>query len=121
MLHASGDAGGVLLAEAAEPLGGLEWQLAAGGKLSRTNGRERQPGRTDKFTAREGSFQRDVNERRCNRWGQNSSNAIKNVSYLCSLPQMSKGRLLQVFRNFCLNLEKMFPEKLAHGGPHKEH
>lgn len=58
MLHASGDTDGVLFEEAADLLGRLESQVTAGGKLSRTNERERQPGRTDTFRAQEGLFRR---------------------------------------------------------------
>lgn len=116
MLHASGDTDGVLFAEAAEPLGRLELQVTAGGNLSRTNERERQPGRTDTFTAQEGLFPKDVNEMHCNGWVKTHPMPLKTslIPVLCHKCQKAVFCIfyfLKFSETMCLDLDKKFPEK----------
>lgn len=115
MLHASGDTDGVLFEEAADLLGRLESQVTAGGKLSRTNERERQPGRTDTFTAQEGLFQKDVNEMRCNGWVKTHPMPLKTslIPVLCHKCQKAVFCIfdfLKFSETMCLDLDKKFTE-----------
>lgn len=115
MLHASGDTDGVLFEEAAGLLGRLESQVTAGGKLSRTNERERQPGRTDTFRAQEGLFQKDVNEMRCNGWVKTHPMPLKTslIPVLCHKCQKAVFCIfyfLKFSETMCLDLDKKFPE-----------